>query len=203
MFIILLVFLKLCNQRLKDQYVSNWNTSMSSSADGKLYRLIKENIICSKVQKHKFVYIKFLTKNCNIPVVSGEWYHRKVYNERMCTACNVLGDEYQFVIESQINTDIRSTYLSPYYLPKSSMSKFIELMTCDRCSIISKLAVFIFESLKLLTEPSYEILLSYLLLYLLVKTHTLFFLHIVYCKCTQAPRNLLLFFNKPLIDCLS
>ena len=34
----------------------------------------------------------------------------------------------------------------------------------------------------------------------LVKTHTLFFLHIVYCKCTQAPRSLLLFLNKPLID---
>ena len=129
MFIILLVFFKLCNQRLKDQYVSNWNTSMSSSPDGKLYKLIKENIFCSKymnvvkVQKHKFAYIKFLTKNCNIPVVSGKWYHRKVYNERMCTTCNVLMDEYHFVIEGQINTNIRSTYLSPYYWRKPSMFK--------------------------------------------------------------------------------
>ena len=101
---------------------------MSSSPDGKLYKLIKENIICSKyrnvikVQKHKFAYIKFLTKNCNIQVVSGKWYHRKVYNERMCTACNVLGDEYHFVIECQINTDIRSTYLSPYYWRKQNIN---------------------------------------------------------------------------------
>ena len=61
---------------------------MSSSPDGKLYKLIEENIIyviyVIKVQKHKLAYIKFLTKNCNIPVVSGKWYHRKVYNERMC-----------------------------------------------------------------------------------------------------------------------
>ena len=35
------IFFKLCNQRLKDQYVTNWNTSMSSSPDGKLYKLIK------------------------------------------------------------------------------------------------------------------------------------------------------------------
>ena len=48
---------------------------MSSSPDGKLYKLIKENIISAKymnvikVQKHKFAYIKFLTKNCNNPVV--------------------------------------------------------------------------------------------------------------------------------------
>ena len=132
---------------------------MCSSPDGKLHKLIKENIIyyeymnVIKVQKHKFAYIKFLTKNCNIPVVSGKWYHRKVYNERMCTTCNVLGDEYHFAIECHINTDIRSTYLSPCYWRKPSMSKFIELMSCDRCSIISKLAVFIFESLKLLTEP--------------------------------------------------
>ena len=151
MFIIFLVFLNLYNQLLKDQYVSNCNTSMSSSPDGKLYKLIKENIICSKymnvikVQKHKFAYIKFLTKNCNIPVVSGKWYHRKVYNERMRTTCDFLGDEYHFVIECQINTYIKNTYLSPYYWRKPAMSKFIELMTCDRCSIISKLAVFVLK----------------------------------------------------------
>ena len=52
-----------------------------------------------------------------------------------------------------MNTDIRSTYLSSYYWRKLSMSKFIELITYDRCSIISKLTLFIFESLKLLTEP--------------------------------------------------
>ena len=73
----------------------------------------------------------------------------------MCTTCNVLGDEYDFVIECQINKDSRSTYFSPYYWRKPSMSKFIELMTCDRCNIISTLAVFIiiFKSLNLLTEP--------------------------------------------------
>ena len=42
--------------------------------------------------------------------------------------------------------------LSPYYWQEPSMSKFIELMECDRCKIISKLAVFKFKSLKLLTE---------------------------------------------------
>ena len=76
-----------------------------------------------------------------------------MYGRRLSSSYLVLGDEYHFVIERQINTDIRSTYLSPYYWRKPSMSKFIELMTCDRCSIISKLAVFIFKSLKLLTEP--------------------------------------------------
>ena len=56
---------------------------MSSSPDGKLYKLIKENIICSKymnvikVQKHKFAHIKFLTKNCNIPVVSENGIKKK------------------------------------------------------------------------------------------------------------------------------
>ena len=96
MFIILRGFFKLCNQRLKDQYVSNCNTSMSSSPEGKIYKLIKKNTICSKymnvikVQKHKLAYVKFLIKKCNIPVVSGEWFHRKVYNERMCTTCNVF-----------------------------------------------------------------------------------------------------------------
>ena len=57
------------------------------------------NIICSKymnvirVQKHTFAHIEFLTKNCNIPMVSVQWYHGKVYNERKCTTCYVCGDE--------------------------------------------------------------------------------------------------------------
>ena len=107
----------------------------------------------SKYKKYVFKVKKvllynFLTKNCNIPVVSGKWYQRKVYNERMCTACDAVGDEYHFVIQCQFNTDIRSTYLSPYYWQKTSMSKFIEFMTCGRRKIISNLAVFIFEGLK-------------------------------------------------------
>ena len=62
---------------------------MSNSPDGKLYKLIEENIICCKymnvinVQKQKFAYIKVLNKICNITMVSGKLYHRKVYNERM------------------------------------------------------------------------------------------------------------------------
>ena len=73
----------------------------------------------------------------------------------MRTTCNVLGDEYHFVIECQINTDItsRPTYLSPYHWRKPSMSKFIELMRFDRCKILLKLAALIFEGFKLLPEP--------------------------------------------------
>ena len=67
--------------------------------------------------------------------------------------CNVLGDEYHFVIECQFNTDIRSTYLLSYYWRKPLMSVFLELMTCDCRKIISKIAAFIFECFKLLHEP--------------------------------------------------
>ena len=117
--------------------LSKWNISMSSSPDRKLHRLIKEYKICSnymkviKVQKHKFTYI-----NCNITVVSGKWYHRKVYNERICTACNVLGDEYHFFIGCKTNANIRNKYLAHCYWRKSSMYKFVELMTCVRRKII-------------------------------------------------------------------
>ena len=44
------------------------DTSMSSSPDGKLYKLIEENIVCSKYMnviklQHKFAYNNFLTTN--------------------------------------------------------------------------------------------------------------------------------------------
>ena len=50
--------------------------------------------------KNTFVDIKFLTK-----IAIFQWLAGKVYNERMCTTCNVLGDEYNFVIKYQVNTE--------------------------------------------------------------------------------------------------
>ena len=35
---------------------------------------------------------------------------KKVYNKRICITFKVVGDEYHFVIECQINTYITSTF---------------------------------------------------------------------------------------------
>ena len=47
------------------------------------------------------------------------------------------------------------------------MSEFIELMTCDRRKIISKLVVFLFEGSKTLPEPYHA---YYRLLYFIISS---------------------------------
>ena len=76
------------------------------------------------------------------------------------------------------------------------MSEFIELMTCDRRKIISKLVVFLFEGSKLFPEPYHAYYrlqyYGYILLSPHQDAHTVLIAHSA-CKCRQAPRSLLLF----------
>lgn len=98
----------LCKQRLKYQYFSNWNSSLTNTHDGIIYRSFKLHPCYSYyldkilIPKHKFALIKLITKNNRLPVVSGKLHHRKPYHERLCSECNTLGDEYHFLLQCSI-----------------------------------------------------------------------------------------------------
>ena len=72
------VFLHLCKQRLHDLYLTKWNAALSASSDGLLYKSYKvmpcySNFNKIVIPKHRYVFVKFVTKNHRLPVVSGEW----------------------------------------------------------------------------------------------------------------------------------
>ena len=68
---------------------------------------------------------------------------RKLYiMDIICLHCQVLEDEYHFVIVCLKYRVIRKQYIKPYYTEKSNMFKFIQLLKTDKAKEIQLLASF-------------------------------------------------------------
>ena len=59
-------------------------------------------------------------------------------NEIKCSFCQVIEDEFHFVLECQLYSDLRKNYISKYYWRRSSIVKFLELLNSDNQTRIRK-----------------------------------------------------------------
>ena len=50
-----------------------------------------------KVLKYRQAMVKFLTKNNNIPIISGKWQWSRPYHQRLGEESEILGDENLFL----------------------------------------------------------------------------------------------------------
>ena len=75
---------------------------------------------------------------------------RLTIEERKCTNCNVLEDEYHFIFECNRYTELRKKYIPKYYWNRPSMFKLIELL-----NMLRNIIIFIFQAFKSRTEQAY------------------------------------------------
>ena len=102
--------------------------------------------------------ISKLRMSCHrLEIEAGRWVriNRVPANERKCTLCNVMEDEYHFVIECQRPTALRKKYISKYYWQRPSMLKFIDLINSNDNRSIKKLGTFVYRAFKLRSEMLY------------------------------------------------
>lgn len=148
------MFLVMCKQRLKDQFIQLWQSELPIKSTTKLYSYIKQTFTYSEhlstlnVAKYRCSFVRFLAGNHSLPIVAGRWL-RKPAAERLCQICQTLGDEFHFVF---ICTDknlpeLRRRYIDKYYTRRPSMFKFIELLSTTNSRIIKNLAVYIHKGL--------------------------------------------------------
>ena len=103
------------------------------------------------IPKHVYAFVKFVTKNPRLPVVSGKWHRLRPYNQRMYEVCGVLGDEYHFLLVCKSLSDLRQRYIPEYYFKYPSMYRFIVLMSTDHVKTIRNLAAFVYSSFQRIT----------------------------------------------------
>ena len=67
------------------------------------------------------------------------------FNERLCSTCEVLGDEYHFLLQCTKHQDLglKFIFVARYYWERPPMHKFVELMSTQRNAVIIKLAAFV------------------------------------------------------------
>ena len=67
------------------------------------------------------------------------------YDERKCRVCNILEDEFHFIFERPVYSDLRKLYIDKYYINRPSMFKLVRLFNTDRKKQIRNLSIFIFK----------------------------------------------------------
>ena len=72
------------------------------------------------------------------------------FNERKCTLCLKLEDEFHFLLECPLYKDLRKKYVKKYYWKNTYMLKFIELITSENETVINKLSMFVNKSFDLI-----------------------------------------------------
>ena len=73
-------------------------------------------------------------------IESGRWVqpNRIPVNERLCSFCDVLEDEFHFVLECRQYENLRKQYISKHYCARPSMYKFTELLNSSNKNIVRK-----------------------------------------------------------------
>ena len=146
-------FLDVVNQRLTDNFIQNWHSRLENSSRATFY----QNIAVFQLQPYLnnlnvFKFCQALTKlrvsSHRLQIEAGRWIkpNRTPINERVCIFCNVLEDEFHFVLECKQYIDLRTTYISKYYWDRPSMVKFIDLINTTNKRVCHKLSVFIFKA---------------------------------------------------------
>ena len=83
-----------------------------------------------------------------LAIESGRWRkpEKVPLDQRVCSLCNVLEDEFHFVLKCKKYNELRSRYIQKYYWNHPSMDKFIQLLKEDNSKVIRNLAVFAYKA---------------------------------------------------------
>ena len=151
------LFLKICKQRLRHHFLQSWVSDVNNSETATFYKHFRMtpnySVILEKIDinKYKYCFLKFITRNHNLAVVAGRWHKPRPipFNERFCIACDTqqLEDEYYLILDCKMYHDLRQRYIPKFYWKKPSMDKFVKLFSCTKKKTLVDLSIFIFKAM--------------------------------------------------------
>ena len=85
------------------------------------------------IYKFSQSFSKLRRSSHRLQIEAGRWARPNSIplNERKCSFCQVIEDEFHFVLEFQLYSDLRKKYISNYYWRRPSMVKFLKLLNSD------------------------------------------------------------------------
>ena len=156
------VFLSVFKQRINDIFVQNWHERLEGSSRANFYKSIShfqfqpylENINVCKYMKS---VSKLRMSSHRLAIESGRWARpvRIPIEERKCVYCDLLEDEFHFVLECKCYTELRNKYIPRYFFRRPSMFKFVELLNTTNTKTLRNLSTYIFLAFEYRTEQLY------------------------------------------------
>ena len=82
---------------------------------------------------------KLLMSSHRLAIESGRWAWpaRIPIEERKCAYCDLLEDEFHFVLECKCYTELRYKYIPRYFFRRPSMFKFVDIMRQTACLVLN------------------------------------------------------------------
>ncbi|MCG7867658.1 MAG: reverse transcriptase family protein, partial [Candidatus Thiodiazotropha taylori] len=155
-------FISALKQRLNDNFIQNWRARLNESPRATFYKSIAAfhfQPYLENINVYKFIQAlsKLRVSSHRLEIEAGRWRKpvRVPLNERKCINCQVIEDEYHFIIECHLYNDLRKKYISKYFWSRPSMFKFVELINSTNQNCVRKLGAFIYQAFKLRTELLY------------------------------------------------
>ena len=146
-------------QRLTDNFLLNWTNRLAESSRATFYNaisLFRFQPYLDKVTTKKFrvALSKLRTSSHRLLIESGRWNrpHPIPREQRLCTFCNKLEDEFHLLFECSLYSNERAAYLKPYYLRNQSMFKTVELMQTTGTKILKNLAIYVHKCFDIRTD---------------------------------------------------
>jgi hypothetical protein len=144
------LFLQVFKERVKDVFIQTWNEEISNSPRADSYRLFssfgfKSYLDILNINKFRYDFTRLRVSAHRLNIETGRWHkpNKIPRNERKCIFCNCLEDEFHFLLECSLYTDIRKRFLKPYYWKHPNILKLISLMNTTNKDEIKNIAVFI------------------------------------------------------------
>ena len=147
------LFLSILRQRVSDIDMQERTEELNASTRAIFYRHIYDNSFSKyleivKVKKYRIALSRLRLSSHRLAVESGRWRkpNSVPFDERVCSLCNVLEDEFHFVLQCRKFSDIRPLYIKKYYWRHPSMFKFLELIKCENVKTVRNLATYTFKA---------------------------------------------------------
>ena len=148
------MFLRVFERRTQDMYLQTWHTEIHESN-----RAITFKWLCPTFEYKKYLDVLTVTKirlaltrlrlsSHRLCVETGRWQKpcKIPYEDRKCTFCNLLEDEFHFILECKVYNDLRRSIIPRYYRQHPSMYKFVDLMTSDNKKLMEKVALYVYKA---------------------------------------------------------
>ena len=143
------LFIRILKERLNDNFIQNWNSELIESSRARTYVLfcifrLQPYLTCMMLEKFRISLSRLRMSSHRSKVETGRWQKPTAisFNERKCTLCLKLEDEFHFLLECSLYKDLRNKYVKKYSWKNTNMLKFIELTTSQNETIIKKLSMF-------------------------------------------------------------
>ena len=132
------LFIKQFELRLMDtfqQVCRADNIIANSNRCSLYYRLNREFVMASylnkvHIQSHRRAMSKLRLSSHRLMIERGRWL-KIIPDNRHCTVCHVIEDEFHVICICPKYTDIRNAFIKPYYTTRPSMIEFSQLLNTE------------------------------------------------------------------------